>query len=142
MKARLEPLGLIVTATEAIRYRRLVFLLFAGPLGVGVVRLANGLAHNRPVLFLVFVLVAGAFTKMRCLSAPIATPAGRELVASYREKNARAARAPLQSELALAVALTGIIVLKGTVYDAVFAQSKAAGGSGCGGGGCGGGCGG
>ena len=76
---------------------------------------------------------------------PTRTRAGKDVLRTYQASHGRAARAPLDHELLLAVALSGAVVLSGTAYASVYAASRTMnsggdGGSGCGGGG--GGCGG
>jgi hypothetical protein len=100
--------------------------------------------RHKPVGILIFLIIMTAIIALFQMIPPRLTRAGQEALAAAKARNARAARAPLENELMLAVALTGLVVLSGTPYGALYAAAKASGaGSACGGGGDGGGgCGG
>ena len=99
-----------------------------------------GLERGRPVGILFFLLlVTAAIMVVSAGNLPFRTRAGRTAAANARRLQARAARAPEESELVLAFALSGVAVLAGRPYAPLLVPS---GGSGCGGSGCGGGGGG
>jgi uncharacterized protein (TIGR04222 family) len=144
IRTKLERLGLCLNSTLLPTYRLKVLALFTVPLLLGTEKVYIGLERGKPVGYLVALLIITAIFALYFLSRPRLTRAGHELLAAVRMQHSRAARAPLESELMLAVALTGLVVLSGTSYNALYAASKSdggAGGAGCGGGG-GGGCGG
>ena len=131
--------------SRPILFRDVVLALFAIPLLLGLAKVQVGLERHKPVGFLIMLLIVTAIIAVVFLFGPQLTRAGREALAAEKARNARAARAPLESELMLAVALTGLVVLSGTPYGALYAASKVSGGDGGGGGGGdggGGGCGG
>ena len=88
-----------------------------GVLLFGLAKVGVGLYRDRPVGLLV-ALVIGTFVLGALLEArkPLRTSAGDAALNKLRHSHRRAARAPLPSELALAVALTGGAVLAGTAY--------------------------
>lgn len=149
---KLQQLGLMLSPYQLDQYRRYVVGIFAIPVVLGLMKVLVGLSRDKPVGFLIVliigtVIVAASYMKMQQM-----TSTGRQTLSVSRSQNARAARAPLEGELMLAVALGGLIVLAGTPFDALYQASRTttgdsggsggdAGGSGCGGGGCGG-CGG
>jgi heme A synthase len=108
--------------------------LFAIPLLLGAAKVQVGMERHKPVGILVVLIIMTAIIALFHLIPPRLTRAGREALAAEQARNARAARAPLENELMLAVALTGLVVLSGTPYAALYAAATASGG----GGGCGG----
>lgn len=149
VKARLQNLGLAPDAGQLSVYRWQTAAIMLVPLLLGLNKVFVGVERAKPVGFLVMLLVVTLIAALVLLSAPLATKAGREALASQQARHARAARAPREHELMLAVALSGLVVLSGTSYAAMHkaAQADGTSGSGCGssdgGGGCGGGgCGG
>jgi uncharacterized protein (TIGR04222 family) len=120
----------------------------------GVLKVAIGLARDRPVSSLVLlvifaVVIALAFQFIR----PSRTAAGRKVLSSLRGRHAVMLRAPRKGQLGLAVALVGTSVLAGTAFadyhtlrhppssgdgggDSSSSDGGSDGGSGCGG--CGG----
>jgi len=143
---RLRQLGLS-PSDDQMASLRLTVLPFLGLLMVfGGLKALIGSERGHPIGFLIALLVMTAISGVFLAKRPTRTRAGDEVLQSYRAKHARAARAPLEHELLLAVALSGAVVLSGTDYAPVYAASQTMnsssdGGSGCGGGG-GGGCGG
>lgn len=134
--------GLAPSLSDIANYRRLVFMLVAIPLMIGGLKIWVGLDRGRPVGFLIFLVVVTAMLAIGAISnAPFSTRAGLAAVRKSRQQHARAARAPLGPEIALAFALTGAAVLTGTPY-AAFGKQVSDSGGGCGGGGDGGGGGG
>jgi uncharacterized protein (TIGR04222 family) len=109
----------------------------------------GGLVRGHPIGMIVELIVLTMVCGSLLLRhAPFRTRAGHAAIAKLRSVHSRAARAPLESELALAFAITGPAVLMGTPYAALGMSvspgfgSNGGGGSCSGGGGCGGGCGG
>jgi uncharacterized protein (TIGR04222 family) len=148
VRAKLEGLGLCPDSSLLPAYRFKVLALFAVPLFIGIERVGIGWERQKPVGFLIALLIITAIAALSFLRAPRLTRAGHEVLAAAQMQHSRAARAPLENELMLAVALTGLVVLHGTSYNALYAASQANDGSaggGCSGGGGdggGGGCGG
>ena len=122
----------------------------------GLLKVVVGVSRHRPVGFLVMLLLVLTAVGMAIASRPRRTLRGDAALAVSKERSARAARAPLPGELALAFALGGAAVLVGTsaeAYGAVLRKLSVGGdggggsvdggcggggGGGCGGGGCGG----
>ncbi|WP_139031520.1 TIGR04222 domain-containing membrane protein [Bradyrhizobium sp. ORS 375] len=146
IQARLEALGYAPTGSQMTAFRKSV-LPFVGALVLfGLIKVVVGASRQHDVGFLMILLGLTALGAAVLARPPTRTNAGNDVLRSYQATHARAARAPREHELLLAVALTGAAVLSGTAYASVLATSKAlssSGGGGCGGGGCsGGGCGG
>jgi uncharacterized protein (TIGR04222 family) len=150
IRVKLEELGLCPGPSLLSTYRLKVLALFAVPLLLGIEKVGVGTERNKPVGFLVILLIITVIAALNFLRAPRLTRAGHEALTAAQTHRSRAARAPLENELTLAVALTGLVVLSGTSYDALYAASRSngggwvdGGGGSCGGGGGGGGgCGG
>ena len=143
---RLQQLGYCPTDEQMSAFR-MSFLPFVALLLVfGITKAFIGAERHHAIGFLVALLFVTAFVGFLLATRPVRTRAGKDILADYQASKARAARAPLDHELLLAVALSGTVVLSGTAYASVHAASQTMsssgdGGSGCGGGG-GGGCGG
>jgi uncharacterized protein (TIGR04222 family) len=121
----------------------------AVPILLGVAKVCVGVSRDRPVgILIVLILVTLALGIKILTSPPLRTRAGKAALDDWSDRNARAARAPLQSEMALAFAITGPVVLTGLPYARFFKPLGSADGGGCGadggggGGGGGSGCGG
>jgi uncharacterized protein (TIGR04222 family) len=144
LQERLQQLGYYPSDEQIASFRKefvpFVLLLLA----FGTTKAFIGAGRNHPVGFLIGLLIITAIVGIMMAMRPNRTQAGADALKNYQDGNARAARAPLDHELLLAVALSGAIVLSGTAYASVYAASqKMSNGSGCGtGGGCGGGGGG
>jgi len=158
LRTTLERRGLLLDAEQAYRARLLPLLVPAAVLLLGVVKIAVGIARDKPVALLVILTVLAAIVLL-VRSRPARTPlsrTGTSMLANARREHARAARAPREHEIALAVALAGTAVLSSTAYADYHQARKPAqqnDGSSCGsggggsddggsGGGGGGGCGG
>ncbi|MGO8952784.1 MAG: TIGR04222 domain-containing membrane protein [Rhodomicrobium sp.] len=142
IRAKLQQLRLAPGDAQMLSHRLTVLLLLAGPLILGIAKVQVGEERHKPVGILAALIIFTVFFGIRMLSAPFRTRAGNEALEAQKAANQRAARAPLDNELMLAVALTGLVVLSGTPFESLYAASKAAGSGGCGGGGDGGGGGG
>jgi uncharacterized protein (TIGR04222 family) len=148
VQRRLRQLGYSPTENQMTSFRMTV-LPFVGLLLVfGITKAVVGAERHHPIGILVVLLFLTAFAGIVMAKQPTRTRAGKDVLQSYQSSHERAARAPLDHELLLAVALSGAVVLAGTPYASVHAASQTMsssggdGGSGCGGGGGGGGCGG
>jgi uncharacterized protein (TIGR04222 family) len=114
--------------------------LVAIPIGLGWAKVAVGMARHHPVGFLTILTVVwlvGAIIIL--LQPPVATATGEKALADNRLRYARLARAPMESEVARAFAITGAAVLLGTPFAAFGQAVRPSSGSGCGRSGCGGG---
>jgi uncharacterized protein (TIGR04222 family) len=142
IQTRLQELGYCPT-DEQIASFRFTFLPLVGLLvAIGLIKAMVGAERHHPVGILIFLLIVTVFAGFALARRPTRTQAGKDALENHQSSNARAARAPREQELVLAVALSGAVVLSGTPYASVYAASKAMGSSGDGGGGCGGGDGG
>ena len=142
--------GLVPSEQRCRRLRLTVLVILSPILLLGLVKLDVGLSRDRPVgylwILLFFLIVAG----LAIASRPRRTLRGDAALARCREQAARAARAPVPGELAIAFALGGAAVLAGTAaapYGLLLRKlddggDGGSGGCGTDGGGCGGGCGG
>jgi uncharacterized protein (TIGR04222 family) len=142
IREKLERLGLCPNSSQGDGYRLQVLALFAILIVLGIAKCQVGVERHKPVGILIGLLVVTAIIVLINLAAPRLTRGGKKVLAAQLTQNSRAARAPLDNELMLAVALTGLVVLSGTPYNALYAASKTADGGGGGGGGDGGGDGG
>jgi uncharacterized protein (TIGR04222 family) len=146
VRARLRELGYAPTGGQMTSFRTNVLPFIALLVLFGIIKAVIGAERHHPIGILIFLLVATVFAGIALARTPSRTRAGKDALQSYQASNARAARAPLEHELLLAVALSGAVILSGTEHASVYAASKTMGGgdggSGCGGGGGGGGCGG
>jgi uncharacterized protein (TIGR04222 family) len=146
VQGRLQAFGYSPTADQMTSFRVAVLPFVVLLLAFGITKVMIGAERHHPVGLLVGLLLLTAFAGISLAMRPTRTRGGKDVLRSYQASHARAARAPLDHELLLAVALSGAVVLSGTAYASVYAASRTMnsggdGGSGCGGGG-GGGCGG
>lgn len=158
VEQRLTRTGLLADPDQLATMRRRAGLPFLILAGIGLVRLAYGLAIGRPVGFLFgLLLLTLTIWLIRGGNLDRRTRGGRATLARTRAAHERLRRAPMQPEMGMAVALFGTTVLAGSAYadfhrfrsangDSGFTSDSGSdsGGSsdgGCGGGGCGG-CGG
>ena len=146
MLRRLQALGLAPTDAEVSALRAAILPPLGLLLAFGAARVYLGAERHHPVGFLLAMMFGLTICAALMVSRPVRTRAGSEALKSHRSSNARAARAPLDKELLLAVALGGTVLLSGTAYASIHRVSQTSNdssGSGCGSGGCGGGgCGG
>jgi uncharacterized protein (TIGR04222 family) len=142
IQERLREYGYCPSDDQMTAFRGFV-LPFVGLLVVfGLIKVFVGAERHHPVGFLVMLLFCTILAGFALAKHPRRTRAGTDALEAYEASRARAARAPLDHELLLAVALSGAIVLSGTAYAPVYAASRTMSGSGDGGSGCGGGGGG
>jgi len=145
VEGRLEELGYFATGDQMRSFRRTVVPFVVVLLVFGMTKVVVGAERDHSVGLLMMLLLITTIAGVALARRPARTRAGDEVLQDYQAANARAARAPLEHELLIAVALSGVIVLSDTAYAPVYAASRtmSSGDSGgCGGGGGGGGCGG
>ena len=135
--------GLVPGAAEVAWFRWQGAVALCCPLLLGLCKVVVGHSRGRPVGILSMLIFLTVVLGVAALAArPYRNRAGSAALAAARKKYARAARAPLPEEMALAFALSGSTVLAGREYRWVVQSSSDGGGDGSGGGGGGGGCGG
>lgn len=137
--------GLAPTREAIAQLGRPTWLVFAIPMILGSLKFVVGLERGRPVGFLFLLLICTlAIAIYLTRNPPFRTRAGRAVASDARRRQSRAARAPEDSEMVLAFALSGAAVLAGRPYATLLTPGSgsgwggAAGGDGGGGGGCGG----
>lgn len=147
---RLERRGLLLDASELMRLRWLTTLPLLALAGLGGIKLALGLVHDRPIGFLfVFLIFTLIIVAIRWSTIDRRTAAARTAIRQRQNQQERLKRAATQDEAALGVALFGTVVLAGSGLDDFHRMRSGDGGSGsdssssdgdggCGGGGCGG----
>jgi uncharacterized protein (TIGR04222 family) len=141
--------GLLLAPADAAKAALQPVLPLALVLLLGLAKIAVGLSRDKPIGILAFLCaVTGAIVLITAFKRPQRTRAGDALLRELNERYARIARAPRDSELALAVALVGTAALAGSAFDAYHQARQGSGsgdggssGDGDGGSGCGG-CGG
>lgn len=158
---RLKKLGLLVPDCVQRHLILVPFLIAALPLVVGGIKLAIGLAKDKPVGFLVFLLAVALIVALGFCRKAFRSKRG-DLVLAALQRNNESVKVDLHQSVSvsqgaivcLAVGLFGAEALAGTPYS--FLKERlgpesggggcgsgcGGGGGGCGGGGCGGGCGG
>jgi uncharacterized protein (TIGR04222 family) len=139
---RLQELGYCPTEEQMTSFRVTVLPFVGLVLLFGTIKAFVGAERHHPVGILIFLLIATVFAGIALARSPTRTRAGEDALQTYRASHDRAARAPRDHELLLALALSGAVVLSGTAYEPVYAASKTMNSGGDGGGGCGGGGGG
>jgi uncharacterized protein (TIGR04222 family) len=142
VRDRLEAFGYYPTDAQTTSFRMNVLPFVGVLLLFGATKAMIGAERNHPIGFLMFLLAITVVAGVGLASRPARTQAGKEALQSYQSRHARAARAPRDHELLLAVALSGAAVLSGTAYASVYAAARTMGSGGGGDGGGGGGCGG
>ena len=146
IRRTLETMGLAPTAEEMSSFRLRASAILFVPLALGIAKAFVGASRDKPIGFLIALLLGTGLVAIVLLRPQWSTPAGRQALYEAKRSNVRAARAPLNEELMLAVALTGTVVLSGTAYAELHAARQSSGGGDGGGGGGdgggGGGCGG
>lgn len=121
--------------------RRLAGLIAALPFGLltlfGIAKVWIGILRDRPVAFLVMLLVISVIAGLIVLfSMPERSRTGDALLRQLNQKYAHARRAPRNSDVGLAVALAGTAVLAGTAYADFHTYRERSSGDSGGGGGC------
>ncbi|KQT61495.1 hypothetical protein ASG52_00975 [Methylobacterium sp. Leaf456] len=161
LRAGLERRGLVPDSARRARMLRTVPLVLGPVVLFGIAKALVGAARDRPVGFLVLMILATVVLGGLVIARlPDRTARGDAALARCRARFRRAAEAPRTEEVLFAFALGGAAALIGTHLDAYGrllrpdgggggdsgggdggGGSGGHGGSGCGGGGCGG-CGG
>jgi uncharacterized protein (TIGR04222 family) len=166
MQNDLEGQGLAPAEPQRRMYALFRNIGLVAILGLGLVKLLIGVSRERPVGFLVLLLLAFGFGCLYILRTPGQTPAGRQYLAWLQESHRglvqmiEQGRRTGYGELALAAGIYGLTVLPGfaplltaltpprsadsgcsSSSSSCSSSSNGCGGGGCGGGGCGG-CGG
>ncbi|WP_294392571.1 TIGR04222 domain-containing membrane protein [uncultured Sphingomonas sp.] len=148
--ARLEhelmTAGMMATPRELTRLRLHQTAPFLALSALGGAKWLVGVARDRPVGYLTFLLILTAIlAALRWKSVDRATRAGLATLAGARSSADRLRRAPMPEEMDMAVALFSTGVLLGSslvAYHQLRTASSGGGGGDGDGGGCGGGCGG
>ncbi|HET9483757.1 MAG TPA: TIGR04222 domain-containing membrane protein, partial [Xanthomonadales bacterium] len=123
LRQNLERRGLLLDDAGRRRVRLMSALLPAALVAFGAAKIAIGVSRDRPVAFLVVLTgLVGVFALFMLFRGPSRTSAGDSVLANARREHARAARAPREPEIALAVALLGTAALSGTAYAAWHEQ--------------------
>ncbi|MBL0029345.1 MAG: TIGR04222 domain-containing membrane protein [Rhodanobacteraceae bacterium] len=119
LRRGLEQRGLMWDRDAAAAFARRSAVAPLLVLGLGVAKIAIGIARDRPVALLVVLCVLLAIaTLVLWFKRPGQTQAGRDALAALRQQHARAVRAPRDHEWPIALALVGSSVLAGTAYAA------------------------
>jgi uncharacterized protein (TIGR04222 family) len=149
----LEQQGLYMAPAAAARLRAWRLMPLAVLLMIGAARLANGVGHDRPVGFLVALMLLTLGLLVAQWPLDRRTRAGIRAVRLARTDHDRLRRAPLRDEMGVAFALFGTSVLAGSILESLHRLRAASGdamvgdgggdggsdgGGGCGAGGCGG----
>lgn len=125
--------GLVLAPAEAAKAALQPALPLALVLLLGLAKIAVGLSRDKPIGMLAFLcVITAAIVLVTAFKRPQRTRAGDALLRELQERHARLARAPRDSELALAVALVGTTALAGSAFDA-YHQARQGSGSGDGG---------
>lgn len=154
IEQRLVRSGMMIDKASMMPLRLLPAVPFLLLIGFGAIKWQIGVARDKPVGFLVALLVVTAVIALiRMLVVDRRTKGGLAALSTARERFERLRRAPAGGEAALAVALFGTTVLAGSALSDFHRMRTANGGdagtasdsgssdggsSGCGGGGCGG----
>ena len=127
---RLSRRGLVPNAARLATLAWATILVMAVPLVLGGMKVLVGMSRGRPVGYLILLMIATGLALLVFLGRPpFRTPAGTDALRQHRDFNERAARAPMASEMALAFALSGPIMLMGTPYAALARQIQSPSGS-------------
>jgi len=136
---RLVQRGLVPGPSDCMTIRLVSLFAILIPVLLGLAKILAGLSRGRPVGILfalvVFTVVLGA---IYLIDQQHRTRSGNAALKRAKSAFARAARAPLESEIPLAFAVSGAVVLAGTPYQTFTKLMPANGRCGGGGGGCGG----
>lgn len=117
VEKRLQQKGLLLDRAAAKRAAWMPALLPGVVLAIGVAKIMIGVQRDRPVVLLVLLclLMLGVLLLL-ALRPPRRSLAGDGSVSELRRVHARAARAPRETELPLAVALLGTAAMAGTAW--------------------------
>jgi uncharacterized protein (TIGR04222 family) len=118
LRDRLVQANLIMAIDQASKIQRYPTLLMGASLGLGLIRLLVGVAHQRPVGFLIMLCIIVAFITVIFAMAqpPQTTVAGDRLLRQLRQgANSALTDLPIP-ELVMAVALVGTAGLVNTTF--------------------------
>jgi uncharacterized protein (TIGR04222 family) len=162
LEQRMTKVGLLTNDQQAKNLRLAQSLPLLLLFGFGFVKLIVGISREKPVGFLILLLLVTAVIGfVRYTRIDRKTSAGIRALEESRAQNLRLNLAPTTPEMGLAVALFGMPVLLGSPFESLYRRSNGAdgggssggsgcgsdsgggggsgnGSSGCGGGGCGG----
>jgi len=164
MQTDLEGQGLAPAEPQRQMYALFRNIALVAILGLGLMKVLVGISRDRPVGFLILLLLGFGFGGLYVLRTPLQTPAGRQYLAWLQESHRglvqmiEQGRRTGHGELCLAAGIYGLTVLpdfaplltaltpprssdSGCSSSSSSCSSSGCGGGGCGGGGCGG-CGG
>ncbi len=117
VKLKLQRIGLLLDDAQSLRAALLPACLPGAVLALGIAKAWVGFQRDRPIAFLVMLCVVMlVITLLFALRRPIRSRAGDLALKGLRQQHARAARAPRDNELPLAVALLGTAAMSGTVW--------------------------
>lgn len=115
----LRQRGLLLDDDVVTRARWLPALLPLALIVFGAAKVVVGVTRDRPVLFLVLLLIATFIGLIKFIAgAPARSRAGDRAVKQARAENARATRAPTPRDMGMAVALLGTAALSGSAFAA------------------------
>jgi len=135
LRQALESRGLVLSRGEEWRARLMPALVMAVVTVFGFMKVAAGIARDRPVGFLVVLCIFAALATIAFFKARVErSRAGDKVLEQLQSEHASTTRAPRENDLGLAVALIGTTALAGTAYAAYHEARAATGGdssSGC-----------
>ncbi|XHS77750.1 TIGR04222 domain-containing membrane protein [Burkholderiaceae bacterium UC74_6] len=130
LEARLRALGLWLDDDQARRAAWQPALLSAALLAFGALKLSAGIRHDRPIAFLVVLMLVTFFATLgMALSHPRRSREGDRMLGDLQLSRSHSMRAPRSSDLGLAVALAGTTVLAGTAYAGYHQRVRGGGDS-------------
>ncbi|MDZ4813661.1 MAG: TIGR04222 domain-containing membrane protein [Pseudomonadota bacterium] len=117
VRQKLQRLGLLLDDAQARRAALIPASIPGAVLLLGLAKLSVGFQRDRPIGFLVVLCVVMLLITMAfALRMATRSLAGDRAVADLSRQHARAARAPRDVELPLAVALLGTVAMSGTAW--------------------------
>ena len=115
----LEQRGLLLDGASASAIARSSAMAPALVFALGIVKVAVGIARDRPVAILVVCCILLAIvTLVFAFKRPTHSRSGQRVLAELRRRNARVMRAPKANEWPMALALAGTAVMTGTAFAA------------------------
>ncbi|MEO8670550.1 MAG: TIGR04222 domain-containing membrane protein [Tahibacter sp.] len=119
LHASLVRRGLLLDSAQMLQQRVVGALPFAAVFLLGAAKIVVGMDRQRPVGFLVFLtLLVLLFSLITIWKTSTRSAAGEAALRQLRDSKTQATRAPLTSDVGIAVALAGTAVLSGTAYAA------------------------
>ncbi len=131
LRGRLVERDLVMDGSTLLQMRALSILPLLFVIALGVFRRSAGVGQGEPVGYLtVMLILLGLAVLIRFFAQDPRTRAGREVIATAKERSSRMRRAPLTGETGAAVALFGTAVLVGTPLAQLHAMRTASSGDG------------